>query len=57
VELQGNWILQTMEYMKKRGLRKIEAQKKGEDEWREEVFKLANATLLPSADSVSSFYG
>jgi hypothetical protein len=42
-----------MNYMKKRGFSKIEAQKEKEDEWRNKVMELAYASLLPSADSVS----
>jgi hypothetical protein len=52
-ELQGNWFLQMMDYMRKQGLGKIEAQRKKEDEWREKVMELAYASLLPMADSVS----
>jgi len=52
-ELQGNWILQTMNHMKEKSLRKVVAQKESEDQWKELIWKLANASLLPSVDSVS----
>lgn len=52
-ELQGNWILQTMNYLKEKGLKKIDAQKESEDKYKEQIWKLANASLLPSVDSVN----
>jgi cation diffusion facilitator CzcD-associated flavoprotein CzcO len=52
-ELQGDWILQTMNYMKEKSLRKMVAQKESENQWKELIWKLANASLLPSVDSVS----
>jgi hypothetical protein len=42
-----------MDYMRKRGLGRIEAQRKKEVEWRDKVMELAYASLLPRADSVS----
>ncbi|EUC40477.1 hypothetical protein COCMIDRAFT_41201 [Bipolaris oryzae ATCC 44560] len=50
-ELQGNWILQMINYVKRNSLRKIQAQEMSEDAWKELVWKLANASLLPSVDS------
>jgi cation diffusion facilitator CzcD-associated flavoprotein CzcO len=52
-ELQGNWILQLMQKMDEKSLKKIEVKKESEDEWKELIWKLANASLLPSVDSVS----
>jgi cation diffusion facilitator CzcD-associated flavoprotein CzcO len=52
-ELQGNWILTAMNYMKKKGLKNIDPQRQSEEEWKELIWKLANASLLPSVDSVS----
>jgi cation diffusion facilitator CzcD-associated flavoprotein CzcO len=52
-ELQGNWILQAMDHMKEKSLRKMVAQKQSEEQWKELVWKLADASLLPSVDSVS----
>jgi hypothetical protein len=42
-----------MDYMRRQGLGKIEAQREKEVEWREKVMELAYASLLPRADSVS----
>jgi hypothetical protein len=39
--------------MKEKSLRKVVAQKESEDQWKELIWKLANASLLPSVDSVS----
>ncbi|KAI4664054.1 uncharacterized protein J4E79_003554 [Alternaria viburni] len=50
-ELQGGWILQMMNHMKEKSLRKIVAQKESEDQWKKLIWKLANASLLPSVDS------
>ncbi|KAF1917748.1 cyclopentanone 1,2-monooxygenase [Ampelomyces quisqualis] len=50
-ELQGNWIIQAMEYMRKKGLRKIDAQKDSERKWKEDIWKFANASLLSEVDS------
>jgi cation diffusion facilitator CzcD-associated flavoprotein CzcO len=52
-ELQGNWILAAMDHMKAKGLKKIDARKDSEEEWREFIWKLANASLLPTVDSIS----
>jgi cation diffusion facilitator CzcD-associated flavoprotein CzcO len=52
-ELQGDWILQAMNNMKDKSLKKMEVKKESEDEWKELIWKLANASLLPSVDSVS----
>lgn len=51
-ELQGTWILQAMNHMKEKSLKKMVAQKQSEDQWKEVIWKLANASLLPSVDSV-----
>jgi cation diffusion facilitator CzcD-associated flavoprotein CzcO len=52
-ELQGNWILRAMNHMKAKSLSKMEVQKEKEDQWKELIWKLANASLLPSVDGVS----
>lgn len=54
-ELQGNWILDVMNSMKEKGQNKIMAQQKSEEEWKELIWTLANASLLPSVDSVRLF--
>lgn len=50
-QLQGDWILRAMNHMKERSLKKMDAQKEKEDEWKELIWKLANVSLLPSVDS------
>jgi cation diffusion facilitator CzcD-associated flavoprotein CzcO len=52
-ELQGNWILRAKNHMKAKSLSKMEVQKEKEDQWKELIWKLANASLLPSVDGVS----
>ena len=51
-ELQGNWILQAMKHMDDKGLKKIEVEKKSEEQYKRMTWELANASLLPSTDSV-----
>jgi hypothetical protein len=41
--------------MKTKSLKKMVAEKKSEDEYKELIWKLANASLLPSVDSVSRY--
>lgn len=50
-ELQSNWILRAMEYVKEQGFDTIEVQKQSQQEWKQLIWKLANASLLPSVDS------
>ncbi|KAH3970165.1 hypothetical protein HBI81_020790 [Parastagonospora nodorum] len=50
-ELQGNWILQAMKHLDDKGLKKIEVEKDSEDEYKKVIWKLANASLLPSTNS------
>lgn len=52
-ELQGNWIVRAMEYMREKKLGKIEALKESESRWKEDIWRFANASLLPGVDSVS----
>ncbi|KAF1847797.1 FAD/NAD(P)-binding domain-containing protein [Cucurbitaria berberidis CBS 394.84] len=50
-ELQGNWILNMMNHMKENSLKKIDAQKESEAQYKELIWKLANVSLLPTVDS------
>jgi cation diffusion facilitator CzcD-associated flavoprotein CzcO len=50
-ELQGDWVVECLEYMRQSGLARIEATSAAEEAWREHVSELANATLFPRADS------
>ncbi|KAF2185110.1 cyclopentanone 1,2-monooxygenase [Zopfia rhizophila CBS 207.26] len=50
-ELQGNWIVGVMNHMREKGLRKVDAERESEKKWKDEIWKLANASLLPSTKS------
>ena len=50
-ELQGDWVVECIEYMRQSGLTRIEATSEAEETWREHVSELADATLFPRADS------
>lgn len=43
-----------MQYVDGKGLAKIEATKESEEEYKKKIWELANASLLPGTDSVSS---
>lgn len=51
-ELQGDWMVDIMKYMRSNGLRSVEPSKESEQQWAAEVSALANASLLPTAKSV-----
>lgn len=50
-ELQGNWILNTMNHIKEHALQTIEVKEESQKQWKELVWKLASKTLLPAVDS------
>ncbi|ORX97615.1 hypothetical protein BCR34DRAFT_496742 [Clohesyomyces aquaticus] len=50
-ELQGDWIVGLLDYMREKGLKRIEAKSESERKWKEDVLKFANATLLPQTKS------
>ena len=50
-ELQVSWISNIMQYMKERELQVVEALEQSQREWKELVWKLASASLLPTVDS------
>lgn len=50
-ELQGDWIYNIMSHMKERELQVVEALEQSQKEWKELVWKLASASLLPTVDS------
>ncbi|XPS79431.1 hypothetical protein M3J09_011414 [Ascochyta lentis] len=50
-ELQGDWILQAMKYVKAHGLQTIEAEQGSQKGWKELIWKLASASLLTTVDS------
>ncbi|KAK5114817.1 hypothetical protein LTR85_010130 [Meristemomyces frigidus] len=50
-EMQGNWIVNLMSYMRANGAGSVQASKESEEQWAVEVSALANASLLPGAKS------
>lgn len=54
-QMQGDWIAALLNRMRQKGAKKVVAQKESEDEWRQKIMELANATLLPGTKSVSVF--
>ncbi|EOD44651.1 putative cyclohexanone monooxygenase protein [Neofusicoccum parvum UCRNP2] len=50
-EVQGDWIVGTIRYMKEHGKIHLDATKEAEDEWRAHVNKVGDATLLPATKS------
>ncbi|KAH8695419.1 putative dimethylaniline monooxygenase [Talaromyces proteolyticus] len=51
IELQGNWITSIISRMESEGVRSITATKEAESSWNDEVNTVANATVLPLANS------
>jgi cyclohexanone monooxygenase len=50
-ELQGDWIVQLLDYVRQRDWTRFEATAAAEEGWRTQVHALADATLFPQADS------
>jgi cation diffusion facilitator CzcD-associated flavoprotein CzcO len=50
-ELQGDWVVQLLDYLRQRNYARVEATVPAEDAWRAKVLELADATLFPRADS------
>jgi len=50
-ELQGEWIVQLLDHLRRRDCTRFEATVRAEDSWRTQVHALAEATLFPKADS------
>src|SRR5208282_5889100 len=50
-ELQGDFVVECIEYMRRNNLRRIEATQEAEEAWRDHVATLADATLFPRAQS------
>ncbi|KAK5312713.1 hypothetical protein LTR20_011125 [Exophiala xenobiotica] len=50
-ELQGEWILHLMNYMRQTGSKSAEAREEAEKTWAESVKAIANMSLLPTAKS------
>jgi len=51
IEIQGDWIVKLMIYMKYKNKTTIAATKEAEDNWKRKVIEIWNATLLSGADS------
>ena len=50
-ELQGDWIAGLLDHLRQRNRTRVEATVPAEEAWRAQVLALADATLLPRADS------
>jgi cation diffusion facilitator CzcD-associated flavoprotein CzcO len=50
-ELQGDFIVECIEHMRRNKLRRIEATQEAEEAWRDHVAELVDATLFPRAQS------
>ena len=51
IEQHVDWVARLIEYMEREGLVRVEADRAAEHEWFELVQQMANATLLPNANS------
>lgn len=50
-ELQGQWIINAVNHMREKGLKKMVASAESEQGWKDTVVNIANATLLPTTKS------
>jgi cation diffusion facilitator CzcD-associated flavoprotein CzcO len=50
-EVQGDWIVQTVAFLRAHGHREIEPKREAEDSWRALVNQIGNSTLLPETQS------
>ena len=50
-EVQGDWVVECLSYLRKRGLTRIEASEEAGASWTEHMEEVAARTLLPLADS------
>jgi len=50
-EIQGDWIVATLEFMRNKGLTRIDAQLDTEQAWREQVNMIGNMSLIPHTQS------
>ena len=51
VEVQGDWIIDSIRKMKDEKIQSIEATKEAEEEWRRKVTELSDETLFPGTNS------
>jgi cation diffusion facilitator CzcD-associated flavoprotein CzcO len=54
-EIQGDWIADTIDYVEKNKLKRIEANREAEIEYKNHINRMASFTLLPSADRLMRF--
>lgn len=50
-EMQGEWLVQMMKYVREKGLKKVEVEEEIEEKWAKIVKDLADASLLPGTKS------
>ena len=50
-ELQGEWVVECLKYMRQNEFSRIESTSAADDAWTDHISNLANATLFPRADS------
>jgi cation diffusion facilitator CzcD-associated flavoprotein CzcO len=53
-EMQGNWIADCMNYMRKEQLSTIQPTSEAENGWKQAIHDIAHASLLPTTKSVSN---
>ena len=51
VEVQGDWIFDTIRKMEETGIRSVEATKEAEEDWKRKVDQLSDETLFPGTNS------
>ncbi|KAL6242963.1 hypothetical protein RBB50_010063 [Rhinocladiella similis] len=51
IEIQGDWITSVLSDMRNKGLKKIDAKRKAEEDWRALIFELINDTPRGKVDS------
>lgn len=50
-EVQGDWVVELIEYLRDNGITRIETTSEAEQAWRDQVHALASMSLFPRADS------
>ena len=51
VEIQADWIMQAIAKMKGEAIKRIDATREAEEEWRNKIKEISDKTLFPSANS------
>lgn len=49
--MQGEWIVSALQHMREKGLKKMVATSASEEAWADDVWAIANMSLLPSTKS------